>query len=51
MILSIDGQRITSMDQLKALLFDREVGDTVEAVIYRSGQQYRVDLTLGERKG
>ena len=51
MILSIDGQRITTMDQLKALLFDREVGDTVEAVIYRSGQQYRLDLTLGERKG
>ena len=51
MLLSIDGNRILSMDQLKAVLFDREVGDTVEAVIFRSGQQYRVTLTLGEQKG
>ena len=51
MLLSIDGNRILSMDQLKAVLFDREVGDTVEAVIFRSGQQYRVALTLGEQKG
>ena len=51
MLLSIDGNRILSMDQLKAVLFDREVGDTVEALIFRSGQQYRVTLTLGEQKG
>ena len=51
MLLSIDGRRISTMEDLKSLLFDREVGETVEAVIYRSGQQYRVQLTLGEQKG
>ena len=51
MLLSLAGQRITTMEELKALLYDREVGDTVEAIIYRAGQQYRVQLTLGENKG
>ncbi len=51
MLLSVEGQRITSMDELKSLLFDREVGETVEAIIYRAGERYRVMLTLGEQKG
>ena len=51
MLLSVDDQRITTMEELKSVLFDREVGDVVEAVILRSGQQYRVELTLGEQKG
>jgi S1-C subfamily serine protease len=51
LLLSIDNQRISTMDELKGLLYDREVGETVEAIIYRAGQQYRVQLTLGEQKG
>ncbi len=51
MLLSVDNQRISSMEQLRSTLFDREVGDTVEVIIYRAGQQYRVELTLGEHKG
>ena len=51
MLLSVDNQRITSMDQLKSLLYDRQVGDVVEAIIYRSGERYRVPLTLSENKG
>ena len=51
LLLSVDNQRITSMDELKAVLFDREVGQTVEAIIYRAGERYRVMLTLGENKG
>ena len=51
MLLSIDGQRITTMDQLKSLLYDMEVGQTVEAVIYRDGERYLVELTLSENKG
>ena len=51
MLLSVDNQRITSMEELKAVLYDREVGQTVEAIIYRSGERYRVMLTLGENKG
>ena len=51
MLLSVDNQRITTMDELKSVLFDREVGETVEVIIYRSGERYRVQLTLGEHKG
>ena len=51
MLLSVDNQRITTMDELKALLYDRQVGDVVEAIIYRGGERYRVPLTLGENKG
>ena len=50
-VLSVAGQRITTMDELKAVLFDREVGEAVEVIIYRAGQQYRAELTLSEHKG
>ena len=50
-LLSVADQRIVSMDELKSVLYDREVGETVKVVIYRSGQQYRLELTLGENKG
>ena len=51
MLLSVDNQRITSMEELKAVLFDREVGEIVEAIIFRNGERYRIPLTLGEHKG
>ena len=51
LLLSVDNQRLTTMEELKAILFDRNVGDSVEVIIYRAGQQYRVELTLGEQKG
>ena len=51
MLLSLNGQRITTMDELKSLLYDMEVGQTVEAVIYRQGERYLVELTLSEHKG
>ena len=51
MLLSIDGQRVTTMEEMKSLLYDREVGETVEAIIYRQGNRYRLELTLGEYTG
>ena len=51
MVLSINGQRITSMEDLKALLYDFEVGQTVDTVIYRSGERYQIPLVLGEYTG
>ena len=51
MLLSVDDQRISTMDDLKSILFDREVGETVEVIIYRAGERYRANLTLGEHKG
>jgi len=51
MLLSINDQRITTMEELKSLLFDCDVGEVVEAIIYRGGERYRVTLTLDEHKG
>ena len=51
MLLSVDDQRITTMEELKSILYDREVGETVEVIIYRAGERYRVNLTLSEHKG
>ena len=50
-LISIDGLQVTSMDQVKSALYDYEAGQTVQAVIYRGGQQYLVDLILSEDKG
>ena len=51
MLLSVDNQRLTTMEELTSILYDREVGETVEAIIFRAGERYRVELTLGEHKG
>ena len=50
-LMSINNIYITSMDDLNTVLYNCEVGDTVEAIIYRAGKQYRVNLTLSEWKG
>ncbi len=49
-LLNIDDYRITSMDELKAALYNYETGDDVLVVIYRGGRQYSVTLTLHEAK-
>ena len=50
-LLSINDTRVTSLDEMKAAILDYEVGQTVNAIIYRGGQQYLVELTLAEDKG
>ena len=50
-LLSINDTRVTSLDEMKAAILDYEVGQTVNAIIYRGGQQYLVELTLEEDKG
>ena len=47
-LLSVDHNRITSMNDLELLLSNYEVGDSVKIIIYRAGQQYSVSLTLHE---
>ena len=47
-LLSVGGQRVTSMEDVQTVLYAHEAGETVEVIIYRNGQQYRVDLTLAE---
>ncbi len=50
-LMSINGSRITTMNDLKAALLEHQVGDTVTVIIYRGGQQYQLELTLTEDKG
>ena len=50
-LISINGNYITSMDDMNSVLYTCEVDDTVEVIIYRAGKQYRVNLTLSEAKG
>ncbi|MBQ4600676.1 MAG: trypsin-like peptidase domain-containing protein [Oscillospiraceae bacterium] len=49
-LLSIDETRIQSVDTLKSVLYSHQVGDTVQAVIYRSGRRYQVELTVDEAR-
>ena len=50
-LISINEISVTTMDALNGAIYNLDVGDTVEAVIYRSGKQYRVSLTVTEDKG
>ena len=51
LILTVGETRVTSFDELRSAVLNFQVGDTVEVVVYRRGQQYRVALTLSEYKG
>ena len=48
MLLYLGDARITSMDDLRTALYEREVGEAVEAIVYHHGQQYKLELTLSE---
>ena len=50
-LISINNERITDMDSLNTVLYAHDAGDTVNVVIYRSGKQYSLTLTLHENKG
>ena len=47
-ILAIDGERISTTEQIEAILYNHQPGDTVTVIIYRGGYQYEVDIILGE---
>ena len=51
LLLQVDDKRITSMDDLNAVLYTHQVGDSVSTIIYRAGQRAAVTLTLTEDKG
>ena len=48
MLLYLGDTRVTSMEDLKTALYDCEVGQAMEAIVYHKGQQYRLELTLSE---
>ena len=49
-VVRVDGAVITGPDDLEAVLFGCEVGQTVEVIIARNGQYYQVSLPLIEEK-
>ena len=42
------GQEVASLDALQRLLYTHQAGDTVEVQIFRNGQLFRFDLTVGQ---
>ena len=47
-ILAIDGERVTSVEDIETILYNYQPGDTVAVIVYRGGYQYEVDIVLGE---
>lgn len=50
-LLSLDGTSVTSQGELETILGAYAPGDTVEAVIYRDGDQIDLTLTLTKHRG
>ena len=50
-LVTLDGKMVTTADELETFLYDYQVGDTMEAVIYRSKQYHTITLTVEEAKG
>ena len=48
-ILSIDGQKVASTDDLQNALQDKKPGQTVEVELLRGGQRITVPIRLSER--
>ena len=50
-LISLDGTTVTTVEELTTVLYGYEVGDTVEAVIYRNKKQQTITLTIEEARG
>lgn len=48
-IMEMNGEPLETIDELVMEILKQEVGDTVEIVYIRDGEQYVVDVILGER--
>lgn len=47
-ILEFDGQKVSTMDELKGILLKKQVGDTVTAKVVRGNQKHNVEIKLQE---
>ena len=49
-LMRLDGRAVTSLDILEEIVYASNVGDKLEASIYRDGMEYVLTLTVGEEK-
>lgn len=47
-IVEVEGQAITTQQQLRSAIFEKKPGDTLSLLIERNGTQNQVDVVLGE---
>ena len=49
-LMRLDGRAVTSLDILEEIVYASNVGDKLEAAVYRDGMEYILTLTVGEEK-
>ena len=49
-LLSVDGVRIGGTEDMQTILYSHQVGDTIRIILYRSGNQISLELTLEQAK-
>lgn len=50
-LISLDGKTVTNNEELSTFLYSCQIGDTVDAVIYRNKTKFTITLTIEEAKG
>lgn len=50
-LVKADGVRVTKPEDLSAVLSHKDINDSITLVLYRSGSEYEIALTLQEAKG
>lgn len=50
-LMSLNGITLTTQNQLDAMIHSSQVGDTLEALVYRDGEELTLTLTVLEHKG
>ena len=49
-LLSVDGVRIGGIGDMQTILYSHQVGDTIRIILYRSGNQISLELTLEQAR-
>ncbi len=46
-ILSVDGQQVTTVDELTSIIKSHSIGDKLDVTVWRDGQEYRSSIKVG----
>lgn len=47
-LLSLDGKNVSDGDDVTQILYEKSIGDSLTAILYRSGKRYELTLTVEE---